>query len=104
VAKGYEGVEDDEWRTDGQRKGKIGRGIMINQKLVLEVVRQNRSWTICSLTMPSESFCGRGRGSPVTIEVRTGVPPTSDLDRHIGYAPLAGRGGDAGLEVFIVLS
>ena len=45
------------------------------QKLVLEVVRQNLSWTIRNLTLPSESFCGRGRGTPLEF-----------------------RGGDAGLD------
>ena len=40
-------------------------------KLMLEVVRQNLSWTIRNLTLPSESFCGRGRGTPLKLEVRT---------------------------------
>jgi len=63
-------------------------------KLVLEVVRQNRSWTIRRFfktscegyqvdgqkidplkTLPSESFCGRGRGTPLKFELQAGVPP-----------------------------
>jgi len=48
-------------------------------KLVLEVVRQNRSWTRRNLTLPSESFCGRG--TPLKFELQAGVPPKSNLDR-----------------------
>jgi len=54
-------------------------------KLMLEVVRQNLSWTIRNLTLPSESFCGRGRGTPLKFELQAGLPPKSNLVRDLTF-------------------
>jgi len=54
-------------------------------KLMLKVVRQNLSWTIHNLTLPSESFCGRGRGTPLKFELQAGLPPKSNLVRDLTF-------------------